>query len=187
MKHFQTHFLFILGLILSCFLPLVSSQSSARARGKRLATDLWNNNNFSCSNIESYIRAAKRLENECTKEFKPSNKFINACKAGVKEVVDEKKKPCVFDRKECERIGKNIGLGIADIICRGSRSTIQSSTFSKKCIRISTNTCKDVANATIEDLLDDGNCGNNNFFTDKMDREVNRRCTSEVKNFATDP
>jgi hypothetical protein len=164
----------------------VNSQAAARARGRELADDLWDDNNFSCRNIESYIRAAKRLDRKCKAEFKRNDKFIRACKAGVREVVDRKKEPCVFDDEECKRLGKSLGSGIADIICKVPKRSFKGRrpTFSRKCIRTSTNTCKKAASNKIEKLLDNGECGDNEFYTNRMKKEVKKKCREEVKKYA---
>lgn len=178
----QFYIVVFIGLQLSRF---VSCQSTAKARGRRIAEDLWVKGRYSCANIESYRRTAERnLLDQCEEEFKVNKAFVAACKDGVEEVIVEKEKPCIFDTKECENYGESIGFGVAAQICQGPRGK-GTVVFSKRCIRIATNVCIDVAINAIEDYLDEGTCAGKDRLTRGMEREVDELCTSEVKSFAT--
>lgn len=176
----------LLGAILIQSLPFAYSQSTAKARGTRIAIDLWDEGGYSCDNIESYRRTAERtLFQQCEDEFDINPRFVAACKDGVKEVITEKETPCIFDPEQCEKYGSSIGVGVAAQICEAPRRRKSSIVFSKRCIRISTNICIDVALDTIEDYLDENTCAGKTRVTRKMEDEVDSLCTSEVINFAT--
>jgi hypothetical protein len=114
-----------------------------------------------------------RTRRKRKEEFGRNNRFIRACEAGVREVVDRKKEPCVFDDEECKSLGTSLRSGLADIIyeLHGYGYSL-TPTVSRKCIRTSTYTCEDTAYYEIEYLLDNENCGDNEFFSDKMEKEA---------------
>ena len=167
-------------------LSVVRSQSTANLRGKRIARELWENEGYSCENIEPYRKKAERtLYRQCDDEFKLNIKFVNACNDGVNEVIEEKERPCVFEKTDCKQVGNSIGLGVAALICEtvGSRSV--QPTFSEQCIRAATDSCLINAKKTMRNYIDEESCGGKNRVTRKMEREARDLCKSEVENFAT--
>ena len=174
-------------ILLSCFFPVVQSTSVAYDRGTRLANKLWNVNNYSCTNIESYRRDAQRnLFRQCEDEFDINAKFVQDCQNGVDDTIKEKEGPCVFDTEDCKKYGRSVGFGVAARVC-SAKSPKGQIFFSAKCIRAATYTCINVATDEVENYMDEGTCDGKMRLTRRIERQISELCEDEVKMLATSP
>jgi hypothetical protein len=217
MKYSQTNNLLItiiFGLILSLshFLPIVTSQegpfTSPQKRGKKLASNLWrNNNDFNCRNIKDYIQAANDvLFNTCETEFE-LDQDVQSCKDGVKEIIRRYKKECTCTHNNCPchwkkdnkmyrsskfecrggrgcgRFGRGIGSYVADVVCE----TTNEPSFYKRCVRNTIDACIEDATTKVEYYIAEGKCGNDVVVvTDELERKVKETCESEIEKLANE-
>ncbi len=125
--------LFSICCVLSIICPCTSANSSAKERGMRLASDLWDEG-FSCEDIESFrIEAGEELVEQCQEDFDPIRNFVTSCIEGVLEIIVDKEEPCVFDLEQCSRIGEGIGRSATRQLCELSNEN-EAPVFSRRCV-----------------------------------------------------
>eukprot|EP01083_Nonionella_stella_P204167 744480_1 len=99
-------------LLIGCYLPLVSSQTTFIATnfGRDEADKLWRSKRYDRNDMRSFERRVRNdVYGKCDDSFKFNREWARACKDGAKDYVDEMKKKCSGTgggSDECKDLGE---------------------------------------------------------------------------------